>query len=97
MQKWLYDPCHLTSAQSRDTSKLIQGQFHIGDGTQKHHLRGEEAQKAKNSNKNRGKGVYRGKRYIKSACVYAPLYCLYSRIITQTAPQGVPQGVLQAP
>ena len=82
-------PCILRGPQRQvrgsKSSKLIHGQFHIGDGAQRHHLWGEEAQKGKNSNKNRGERVYRGIRYIKIACVYAPLYCLYSRIITQTA------------
>ena len=32
-----------------------------------------------------GGGGCRGIRCIKSACVYVPLYCPYSRIITQTA------------
>ena len=27
--------------------------------------------------------MYRGLRYMKTACVHVPLYCLYSRIITQ--------------
>ena len=45
---------------------------------------GGRGPKGKNSNKNRGGRVYRGIRYIKIACVYVPLYCLYSRIITQT-------------
>ena len=29
--------------------------------------------------------VYGGIRHVKRACMYAPLFCLYSRIITQTA------------
>ena len=78
-------PTFSGGAQSGDTSKLIHGQFHIGDGPPRHHLWGQEAQKGKNSNKNRGKRVYGGIRYIKSACVYVPLYCLYSMITTQTA------------
>ena len=93
IQNWLHNPCHLMSAQNGDTSKLIH--IHIGDGPQRHHLWGEEAQKGKNSNKNRGKRVYRGIRCIKSACVYVALYCLYSRIITQTACRRIssPQGL----
>ena len=70
------------------SSKPIHGQFHIGDGPQRHHMWGEEAQKGKNTNKNRGKRVYRGMRYIKIACVYVPLYCLHSKIITQTRAAG---------
>ena len=66
--------------QSSYTANSILGTVHKGTI-----CGGEEAQKDKNSNKNRGKGVYRGIRYIKIACVYVPLYCLYSRIITQTA------------
>ena len=29
--------------------------------------------------------VYGGIQYVKSACMYAPLFCLYSGRITQTA------------
>ena len=91
----LRHPCILggpqRQARGSKSSKLIHGQFHIGDGPQRHHLWGEEAQKGENSNKNRGERVHRGIRYIKIACVYVPLYCFYSRIITQTAPQ-VPQA-----
>ena len=98
-QKWLPHPCLLGAevlrhpcilggpqrqARGSKSSKLIQGQFHIGDGPKRHHLGGKEAQKGKNSNKNRGKRVYRGICYIKIACVYVPLYCLYCRIIAQT-------------
>ena len=82
-QKRLHNPYRLTSAQSGDTSKLVHGQFHIGDGPQRHHLWGEETQKGKEGNKNRGERVHRGTCYIKSAYVYVPLYCLYSTIITQ--------------
>ena len=85
----LRHPCILQGPQRQarglKSSKLIHGQFHIGDGPQRHHLWGKEAQKGKNSNKNRGERVYRGIRYTKIACVHVPLYCLYSRIITQTA------------
>ena len=53
----LPNPCRLRSAQSGDDAKFIHGPFHIGDGQQVHHLWGEEAQKSKNSNKNRGEKV----------------------------------------
>ena len=48
-----------------------------------HQLWGKEAKKGKSSNKHEGKRVYKGIRCIKNACVYVPLYCLCSKIITQ--------------
>ena len=52
----LRHPCILGGPQRQarrsKSSKLIHGQFHFGDGPQRHHLWGEEAQKGKNSNKN---------------------------------------------
>ena len=42
--------------------------------------------------------MYRGIRYRKSACVYVPLYCLYSRIISQIARRRIstPNGLLSS-
>ena len=77
------------SVQSRDNAKFIHSPFHIGDGQQVHHLWGEEAQKGKNNNKNRGKKAYRGIRYMKNASVYVPLYCLCSEIISLIERQRV--------
>ena len=67
----LPNPCRLRSAQSRDDAKFIQGPFHIGDRQQVHHLWGEEAQKGKNSYKNREKrriGVHVTKKM--HVCMY---------------------------
>ena len=88
----LPNPCRLKSAQSRDDVKFIQGPFHIGDGKHVHNLWGEKAQTRKSGNKNRGKRAHRGIRYIKNECVYVPLYCLWSKIITQNCAQGAPQA-----
>ena len=92
----LPNPCHLRSAQSRDNAKFIHNPFHIGDEQQVHHLWGEEAQKGRNRNKNRGKKANRGIRYMKSACVYVPLCCLCSKIITQIGAAGYAAGAAGA-
>ena len=75
-----------------DDSKFIHSPFHTGDGQQVHHLWGEEAQKGKNSNKNRKKRAYRGIRYIKNACVCTTMLPLFQ----DNYPKCAPQGALQA-
>ena len=77
----LCHPCILggpqRQARGSKSSRVIHGQFYIGDGQQRHHSWGEEAQKGKNSNINRGNGVYRGIRYIKlHVCMYHYIACI---------------------
>ena len=66
--------------QSSYTANSILGTVHKGTI-----CGGKRPKKVRIVTKIRGERVYRGICYIKIACVYVPLYCLYSRIITQTA------------
>ena len=81
-------PCILMGPQRQargsKSSKLIHGQFHIGAVHKSTICGGNRPKKVRIVTKIGGKGCIWGIRYIKIACVYVPLYCLYSRIITQT-------------
>ena len=89
-QKWLHNPCYLTGAQSGDTSKLIHGQLHIGDGPQKHHFWGKEAQNGQNRNKKCGKGGVHGcTLHKKCMCVCTSLLPIFQENYPNCASQAL--------
>ena len=91
--QWLHNPCHLGGPQQQCGDKIRSGYLtttisgaHVILGTENKCTicEGERPKKENVLIKIGEKVVYGGIRFVKSVCMYAPLFRLYSRIITQT-------------